>query len=68
MAAALSNMIPDRLSQRFELAHHPPTSKIAPVGPVRILIDGFSTGMHAEKSLKPRPTRPRRRTGSLTNV
>ena len=42
MAAALSNMIPDRLSQRFELAHHPPTSKIAPVGPVRILIDGFS--------------------------
>ena len=46
MAAALSNMIPDRLSQRFELAHHPPTSKIAPVGPVRILIDGFSV-LHA---------------------
>ena len=30
----------------FELAHHPPTSKIAPVGPVRILIDGFGA-LHA---------------------
>ena len=46
MAAELSNIIPDRVSQRFELAHHQPTSKIRPVGPVRILIDGFSV-LHA---------------------